>query len=183
MMNAINPERRAEGFKKDVLKLLRRGALHMSTVFVIALALAPAASTWADDMEGTWQLVMRQLPDGTIQRPPTVQGVFTVAKGIEQTIVSWPNAEGKQASLSQIDKFQLSETQVVATPVLIIFDDGSGKAPVYILGGETKRSPVTQQNGRVSYQHPTHPPFVVREGSKLTATVEGAFVDYWEKLK
>jgi hypothetical protein len=30
---------------------------------------------------------------------------------------------------------------------------------------------------------PFDPPSVVYEGDKLTATLEGAFVDYWERLK
>ncbi len=77
----------------------------------------------------------------------------------------------------------MSDTEVVSTPVLVVFDDGSGKPPVYMVGGETKRSPVTKRGARVSYQHPTHPPFVVWEGDKLTATLQGAFTDYWEKVK
>ena len=170
-----------ELFKEKVMGLFRSGSRSLLTGLI--LALAPPSLTWADEMEGTWRLVMRKLPDGTIRTPPTVQGLFTIRHGVEQTIVFWQTPEGKPASLSQIDRFEVSETQVVATPILTIFDDGSGKPPAYILGGETKRSTVTRQGGRVSYQHPTHPPFVVREGDKLTATLEGAFVDYWEKLE
>jgi hypothetical protein len=35
----------------------------------------------------------------------------------------------------------------------------------------------------VSYQHPIDPPFIVWEGDKMTATLDSAFVDYWEKVK
>ena len=170
-----------ERCEESLTKLVGSGSRCL--VMGLILALAPATLTWADEMEGTWRLVMRKLPNGTIQTPPTVRGLANIQHGVEQTIVFWQTPEGKPASLSQIDQFELSETQVVATPLLIIFDDGSGKPPVYSVGGETKRSPVIRQGGRVSYQHPTHPPFVVREGDKLTATLEGAFVDYWEKLR
>jgi len=54
---------------------------------------------------------------------------------------------------------------------------------VYTVGGETKRAPVTRQGAQVSYQHPIDPPYVVREGDKLTATLEGAFIDYWERVR
>ena len=103
--------------------------------------------------------------------------------GINQLIVFWQTPDGKPASLSEISKWEWSESEVAATPLLVVFDDGSGKPPVYVVGGETKRTPVTRQGGRVSYQHPIDPPFVVRDGDKLTATLEGAFVDYWERVK
>ena len=144
-------------------------------------------SAYAGDLDGTWRLVMRKLPDGTMQTPPTVQGRFTTKNGVNQLIVFWPTPEGKSASLSEITKWEWSENEVAATPLLVIFDDGSGKPPVYAVGGETKRMPITRQGGRVSYQHPIDPVFIVWEGevseaSKMTATLEG-FVNYWEKVK
>jgi len=75
------------------------------------------------------------------------------------------------------------EGEVAATPLLVIFDDGSGKPALYAVGGETKRTPVTRQGARMSYQHPIDAPFIVWEGDKLTATLDGAFIDYWEKVK
>src|SRR3954454_10282756 len=42
-------------------------------VFVAALA---------DGIEGTWRLLKRELPDGTIQTPPTVAGLYTLNNGL-----------------------------------------------------------------------------------------------------
>jgi len=154
----------------------------------LILAGTLGAPAYAGDLDNTWHLVMRKLPDGTMQTPPTVQGRFTTKKGVTQLIVFWPTPEGKSASLSQIAKWEWSENEVAATPLLVIFDDGTGKPPLYAVGGETKRVPITRQDGRVSYQHPIDPVFIVWEGevseaSKMKATLEGAFVDYWEKVK
>ncbi|HTT40444.1 MAG TPA: hypothetical protein VMH32_22550 [Burkholderiales bacterium] len=162
---------------KSVMSLSRR--------FVSALIMSIALSmpALADDTEGTWRLVMRKLPDGTVQIPPTVYGMGTTKNGIYQLIVFWPTPEGKPASLSSLSEWQWSEREVAVTPLLVIFDDGSGKPPVYTVGGETKRAPVTRQGARVSYQHPIDPPFVVREGDKATATLEGVFTDYWERVR
>ena len=168
------------------MRMLHIDAHHVRTGgfwFVAALLLVLCGPAHAEDIDGTWKLVMRKLPDGTVQMPPTVQGRFTIKNGVQQLVVFWPTPEGKPASLSEIDRVELSETEIAATAVLVIFDDGGGKPPVYTVGGETKRSPVTRQGGRVSYQHPVHPPFVVREGDKITATLEGVFVDYWEKVQ
>ncbi len=162
--------------------LFRSISQRLAPGFILSLSLG--ASAYAD---GTWQLVMRQLPDGTIQTPPTVQGRFTARNGENQLIVFWRTAEGKAASLSEITKWEWSENEVAATPLLVIFDDGSGSPPAYTVGGEMKRVPIMRQGGRVSYQHPFDPVFIVWEGevaeaSKMTATV-GGFVNYWEKVK
>jgi len=149
--------------------------------FIISLVCSAFAQ--ADDLEGTWRLVMRKLPDGSAQTPPTVYGMSSFKNGVNQLIVFWPTPDGKPASISQIPKWDVSETEVAVTPVLVIFDDGSGKPPTYTVGGERKSSPVTKQGGRVSYQHPINAPFIVREGDKSTATLEGVFVDYWERVK
>jgi hypothetical protein len=103
--------------------------------------------------------------------------------GVNQLIVFWPTPDGKSASVSSLSKWQWSEAEVAVTPLLVVFDDGSGNPPVYVVGGEMKRAPVTRQGARVSYQHPIDPPFIVREGDKLTATLEGVFIDYWERVK
>ena len=149
--------------------------------FIIAATLCGFA--YADDSDGTYRLVKRELPDGTVLTPPTVQGMGTFKNSVYQLIVFWPTPEGKPASLSSISKWAWSDTEVAATPLLYIWDDGSGQLPVYTVGGETKRVPITRQGGRVSYQHPLDPVFVVWEGDGHTATIEGAFVDYWERVK
>ena len=136
-----------------------------------------------NDLEGAYRLVMRVLPDGTVQTPPTVQGWFNIQNGLEQTTLLWSTSEGKPASLSQIDKIEVTESEIIATVVLIVLDGGSGDPPLHTFGGEAKHSSIIRQSGRVSYQHPTHPPFVVREGYKLTASLDHVFVDHWERFK
>lgn len=148
---------------------------------VISLTLVTLAR--ADDLDMTWRLVMRKLPDGTVQTPPTVQGMSTFKNGVNQLIVFWPAPDGKPASLSEISKWEWSATEVAVTPTLVIFDDGSGKGPVYAVGGERKIAAVIRQGNRISYQHPIDPPYVVRDGDRMTATLAGVFVDYWERVK
>jgi hypothetical protein len=160
-----------------VISLSRR----LVSGLIMVLALSTLAL--ADDTEGTWRLEMRKLPDGTVQTPPTVYGMATMKNGVNQLIVFWPTPDGKSASVSSLSKWQWSEAEVAVTPLLVVFDDGSGNPPVYVVGGEMKRAPVTRQGARVSYQHPIDPPFIVREGDKLTATLEGVFIDYWERVK
>lgn len=107
----------------------------------------------------------------------------TTASGMNHLNVFWHTPDGKPASFSSITQLKWSDTELIATRMFSAFDDGSGKGPVYGMPDETKRVPVKREGRRISYQHPFDPPFNVIEGDKLTATAEGLFVDYWERVK
>ena len=126
----------------------------------------------------------RQLQDGAALTPERRGGMFTVLpNGVYHLNVFWKTPDGKPASVSSIIEFNWSETELTATRQFSVLDDGSGKPVLYGAPGETKRVPVKREGGRISYQHPFDPPFVEIEGDTLTATFEGAFVDYWERVK
>ena len=149
----------------------------------LTISLALCAFAYADNPDGTYRLVKRTLSDGTVLTPPVVQGMGTFKKGVYQLTLFWRTPDGKPATLSRISKWEWSETEVAATPLVFFFDDGSGKPPVYEWGGETKRVPVTRQGRRVSHPHPLDPVFMVWDGDKETATIEGVLVDTWERVK
>ena len=135
-------------------------------------------------LTGSWQLVKRKLPDGTILTPPAVSGMFTTtATGVNHLNVFWHTPDGKPASVSSITQYKWSDTELTATRLFSAFDDGSGTGVAYGALGETKNVPVKREGGRISYHHPFDPPFNVIEGDKMTATAEGLFVDYWERVK
>ena len=137
----------------------------------------------ADDIDGTWRLVKRQLPDGTIQTPPTVVGAGTLINGVRHLNVFWHTLDGNAASIGVISKVSVTANAYTETLVALVYDDGSGKLPVYTFSGETRTAAVTREGGRISYQMPFDPPSVVYQGNELTATLEGAFVDYWERVR
>jgi hypothetical protein len=161
------------------MKLMTQRVLRILAV----LALLGSFETFADGLEGKWVLVKRMLPDGKVLTPPAVLGQFSIQNGLNQLVVFWPMPNGNSASLSSINKWDWTRTLVTVTPILSIFDDGSGKPPVYTVGGSQKSSPISRNGNIVSYQHPTDPPFNVWDGDKLTATFEGVFVDYWERVR
>ena len=138
---------------------------------------------FAENPDGTYRLVTRKLSDGTVLTPPAVHGMGTFRNGMYQLTIFWRSPDGKPASLSRLSKWAWSETEVAATPLAFMIDDGSGKPPVYVWGGETVRVPVTRQGTRVSHQHPLDPVFMVWDGDKETATIEGVLVDTWERVR
>jgi len=149
----------------------------------LVISLSLYALAHADNPEGTYRLKMRKLTDGTVLTPPAVEGMSTFKNGVYQLIVFWHTPDGKPASLASLSKWEWSEKELAAKPIFAVFDDGSGKLPVYAEGGATKRVPVTRQGGRVSHPHPIDPVFMVWEGDTETATLEGVFTDYWERVK
>ena len=147
-------------------------------IMCLACVLAYAANP-----DGTYRLVTRTLSDGTVLMPPAVHGMGTFKNGMYQLTLFWRTPDGKTAALSRLSRWAWSETEVTATPLVFMFDDGSGKGPVYEWGGETKRVAVTRQGARVSHPHPLDPVFMTWEGDKETATIEGVLVDHWERVK
>jgi hypothetical protein len=142
-----------------------------------------AGLAYADNPDGTYRLVMRKLADGTVLTPPAVQGMGTFKNGVYQLTLFWRTPEGTTAALSRLSSWKWSETDVAATPLAFMFDDGSGKPPIYKWGGETKRVPVTRQGSRVSHPHPLDPVFMMWDGDEETATIEGVLEDHWERVR
>ena len=156
----------------------------MTYLFMAGMLGSFAAQAAEPAFAGTWQLVKRKLPDGTILTPPSVGGMSTTtALGLNHLNVFWHTPNGKAASVSSITQYEWSDTELTATRLFSAFDDGSGKGVAYAASAETKRAPVRRDGTRISYQHPFDPPALVFEGDKMTATAEGLFVDYWERSK
>jgi hypothetical protein len=137
----------------------------------------------AQEFEGAWKLTMRKLPNGTTLMPPAVQGAIIGQAGLWTRVVFWHTPEGKPASFSAVSTYKMSPAEYSETLLFSVSDDGSGKAPTYNQTSETKSTPVTREGGRVSFKLPFDPPSVVIEGDKMTATAEGTFVDYWERVR
>ncbi len=152
-------------------------------LLAIMLSLTLCASGYAQEPNGTYRLVMRKLADGTVLTPPALQGIGTFKNGVYQLTLFWHTPEGKTAALSRISEWTWYETEVVAKPVAFMFDDGSGKPPIYEWGGEVKRVPVKREGTRISHQHPLDPVYMIWDGDKEIASIEGVFEDHWERVK
>jgi len=107
----------------------------------------------------------------------------TFKNGVYQLTLFWRTPEGTTAALSRLSQWRWSETEVAATPLALMFDDGSGKPPIYEWGGETRRVPVMREGSRVSHPHPLDPVYMMWDGDKETATIEGVLVDHWERVR
>jgi hypothetical protein len=145
------------------------------------VALSAVAQT--PSIEGTYQLVSRKLPDGTVLKPPDIMGLFTYTKSHRNFNVVWKDATGKFASYSVVSTYKLTPTEYSETLLFSIRTDQiGGKDIVYDLAGKTQSVPVKMEGGHIQFKPPFDRPALVFEGNKITATLEGEFVDVWEKV-
>jgi len=149
----------------------------------MALLCVSAASAQIPSIEGTYHLVSRTLPNGTVLKPPDIVGLFTYTKTHRNFNIVIKDATGKFYSYSLVSTYTLTPTEYSETRLFSILNDQiGGKDIVYDLLGKTQSVPVKMAGGRIEFKPPFDPPILVFEGNKITATLEGGFVDVWEKV-
>ncbi len=138
----------------------------------------------APTIEGTYQLISRKLPDGTMLSAPAIMGLLTYTKTHRNFNVIWKDAKGKFFSYSLVSTYKLTPTEYTETIAFSILNDQiGGKEISYDLSRPTRSVPVKVDGRRIQFKLPFDPPAVVFEGGKMTATAEGRFVDVWEKVQ
>lgn len=134
-------------------------------------------------IEGTYKLLWRKLPDGTTVKPPMVMGIQTFTKDVRNFNVMWTDKNGKHFSFSVYSTYKLTDKDYTETIHFgVMNDEINGKGLSYITN-QTKTAPINFDGKELEFKFPFDPPSVIFEGNKLTATAEGMFTDYWEKVK
>ncbi len=159
------------------------GVVALSLVFLV-ISEAPVAAQ-APSIEGTYRLVARDLPDGTRIEPPALDGLITYTKTFRNFNIYWKDAEGKTTSISTVRKYTLTEDGYSETNVFHMANDEIGGAGLtYDFSQVSGGSSVNIEDGRIEFDLPLFDePHAVFEGDRLTATVEGEFVDHWERVE
>ncbi len=142
----------------------------------------------APSIEGTYRLVRRELPDGTVQVPPDVKGMLTYTKEFRNFGVVWKNEKDKFYSENYVARYTLTDKEYTETPEYLIVDDQIGGNGIsYDLSNTTAKSPVSLEAGRIRFDLPQ--PFekalsitVEFNGAELKATGKNLFTDYWVKV-
>jgi hypothetical protein len=150
----------------------------------MVLLFALSASARAPSIEGTYKLLSRKLPDGTMLSPPDIMGLFTYTKTHRNFNIVRKDATGKFASRSMVSTYKLTATEYSETLLFSIVNNQiGGKDIVYDLSGQTRSAPVTVEGGRIQIKLPFESVSVVFEGNKITATTAEGNVDVWEKVQ
>ncbi len=158
----------------------------LSLVFV-SLTFISAAAPKPPSIEGTYRLVSRDLPDGSKQVPPAIDGLLTFTKAYRNFNIYWKDARGKVFSVSYTASYQLTPTEYREKSIFFLMNDEiSGKGVTSDLSGPSGTAPVTINGQRIAWKMPLHgEPDIVFEGSTATATGHGdfgTFVDHWARV-
>jgi hypothetical protein len=146
----------------------------------MVLLFATCASAQAPNIEGTYKLIWRQLPDGALLKPPDIMGLWIYSK--EDRIFNFvrKDASGKFASLSLVSTYKLTATEYSET---LLFSIRNNQIDGNDVLEKTRSVPVKMENGRIQFKLPFERPMVMLKTNKITATGEGGLVDVWEKVQ
>jgi hypothetical protein len=164
--------------------LLSRTTRFATGVLAASLLLFSAAAyAQKPSIEGTYRIVSRTLPDGTVKKAPDVMGLLTYTKTQRNFNIVYKDDKGKFFSYSLVSTYKFTATEYTETILFSILNDQiGGKDIVYDLAGKTQTAAVKVSGGRIEFKPPFDPPTMVIEGKKITATAPGMFVDVWEKV-
>jgi len=142
----------------------------------------------APRIEGTYRLVRRELPDGTVQHPPAVKGMTTFTRKYRNFSLVRKDDKGRYHSRCYVARYTLTDREYSETSdYLFVNDQIGGKGISYDLSNTTAKSPVSIDGKRISFALPQ--PFekalsitVEFDGGILKATGKDLFIEYWEKV-
>ena len=143
---------------------------------------ATSTTSSGPDIKGTYELVSRQLPDGTLLKPPAVAGLYTYTETRRNFNIVEEDAMGKNF-VSMAASYTFTPTEYTQTRIFRTTTDASDRSKVVYDGpGETLTSEVKIEGGRIEFKLPGDEPTLVFEGTTMTATEPGSFIDVWEKV-
>lgn len=135
-------------------------------------------------LEGTWRLVSRDLPDGSVEEAPAIVGLLTFHDGYRNFNVMWKDKESaKTVSISIISSYELKGSEYSEKNVYYMMNNEiDGKGIIYDVSEKAGSSPINYENGQFSWKMPLfNEPTITYEGDRLVATGPN-FVDHWERV-
>src|SRR3989442_4326667 len=127
----------------------RQGWALLGILVVMTWLVALSAAAQTPSIEGTYQLVSRTLPAGTVLKPPDIMGLLTYTKTHRNFNIVIKDATGKFYSYSLVSTYTLTPTEYSETRLFSILNDqDGGKDIVYDLSGKTQTEPVQMAAGR-----------------------------------
>ena len=164
-------------------KLFITISLALALIAMISVAFAEGEEA-ASGIEGNYMLVSQDLQDGTTRVPPLVGGMFNITSKYWNLNVWWTDSTGKVFSVSEISKYSMTDSTCTETRLYSASNIGSSGEPIkYDFEQKTKTVSVKRDGSQISFELPFDSVMVVFDGNKLTASVEGDFVDHWEKVE
>jgi hypothetical protein len=145
--------------------------------------LAGCMPSGAPNLEGTYRLVKRVLPDGSEVSPPRVVGFATYTRSHRSFQLAWDEPQGTRVSLSLIAEYELTPGRYCESVVHWVQDNLDAPGVRY-QAPAAKRSctEVRLENDRITFQVPGELHSLAFSPDGFVASAAGRFVDHWQKV-
>lgn len=149
-------------------------------------ALATAGSQDAPvELVGTYRLVRRELPDGTVLEPPAIAGFMTYTGKYRNFHLYQPGTTaGSPGSVSMVATYSTAGEEYSETTLYEAssnLPEGSGIA--YKIPGGTFTTPISRSAQNLQFRDTETGPMLTFSRDSMVATLEGAFVDRWVRVE
>ncbi|MCZ6691183.1 MAG: hypothetical protein O7H41_16480 [Planctomycetota bacterium] len=145
---------------------------------------AAGDSPKAPNIVGTYKFVSRELSNGEKVVPPNIVGLISFTENHRNFNIYWKTPTGKDFSISAIREYTLTDKEYTEKNIYTAINNGdTGEGISYDLSDKSGGNPITMTESGFKIQLPLYDePMVHFQGDKFTATLEGEFVDRWEKV-
>ena len=110
----------------------------------------PSQASSTPTIEGTYKLISRKLPDGTMQFPPDIIGLMTYTKDHRTVNIMWKEPDGKLYALALGSTYTFTPREYSETLLFVIENDQiTGTGTNYDLMRRTRTTSVTVDGGRI----------------------------------
>lgn len=133
---------------------------------------------------GSYRLVSRELPDGSVLEPPEIFGFMTYTPTHRHFHIYTPLPDGTPSSVSAVSEYSMSGGEYSEEPLYEALNNISGSAGLdYNIAGEGFSTPLSRTDQRVEFRDGGSGPILTFSGDSLVAELEGDFVDRWIRVE
>jgi len=135
-------------------------------------------------IDGTYELTERVMANGTVLRPPSIVGLYTMVDGRFNLNLFVKNGDGTIASESTVGRYTFS-TDKYCEWIVYTTRNNLDKAGVTNEAPAVTNhcTPVTSKDGRFNFSPPGEGVEVSFGAEGFTAKIGGDFVDHWRKIR
>ncbi|MEW5702137.1 MAG: hypothetical protein AB1792_07915 [Candidatus Zixiibacteriota bacterium] len=164
----------------------------LSTVFRNAMAAGLAlvllgagmAHAGNPNVVGTYRLVSRQLPDGTVKSEPDVTGILTFTNAHRNLNVIWKGPNDALCSYSLASRYQIKSGTLKEKILFSSLNDHLlGQKTGYDLVKKSQLVRIVTGQTASGFTPSIETPTMIVDGNRIISTAEGAFIDTWEKTE
>ena len=135
-------------------------------------------------IEGTYELIERIMADGTVLRPPSIKGLYSLFHGRLNFNLFIMKQDGTKSSESTIGHYTFTHSQYCEWIDYTIRNNLDSAGVTYNGPVVTNHcATVKWTKGGFSYSPPGEGVDVIFKSEGFTAMIAGEFVDYWKKVK